>query len=244
MFGNGFCGQRRKRAERLTYGLFSGDPMAGWLFISALEGRVTFGGLTLAGNRPWSLMLGLRLRHQGAFSCWPRAGAGLRLFTRWMSCLEAQHCHGPVAGTSKPERQHLPPSPAGLHPLGLEVTTESLHSWPGSHLWEDGAGCTVHLLPGGGESSDQGLGQARQAGPLETRNQTAEDGDFASPRPPYVFVSLIPLMVGDTGFPKACAATTTRSLTLSVPKASESRFSWGTRVRDAQTAYIVSTLLL
>lgn len=133
-------------------------------------------------------MLGLRLRHQGAFSCWPRAGALYQM---------DELPRGPglswTSGRDIRAREAAPSAqPSGFTSLGAggHNRVTSFLAWESAlGGWGRAARSTSFLERG---VIDQGLGQARPAGPLETRNQTAEDGDFASPRPPSVFVSLTP----------------------------------------------------
>lgn len=129
MFGNGFHGQRRRRVECPTYGFFPGDSVAGWLFVSVFDGRVTVGGLILARK------LALVTRPRGGLTAFPapRAERG-RAAQRWTSCLEARRpegrgwVHGGDAGTRwgcggdtwarVTGRRAAPSAASGSHPRG------------------------------------------------------------------------------------------------------------------------------
>lgn len=126
MFGNGFHGQRRKRAECPTYG-FSGGSVAGWLFVSVLGGPER----PLVAS-PWPGNCPLVPCPRGGWTAFPAPGA------RW--------------GPGRAEMDELPGGPAPGHggrshrkkgstfrrprftSTRPEVTPQSLYSWPGGHL--------------------------------------------------------------------------------------------------------------
>lgn len=121
------------------------------------------------------------------------------------------------AGKAAPSTQ-----PSGFTSLG--AGGDKHHFILGLGITIGGWGKGAWLAPfwsGEGDPAEQGLGQARQVGPLETLKQAAEDGDLAPPHLPSVCVSLIP----PPTWWEACAATTTSSLrhgALSDPKCLES----------------------
>lgn len=192
--GDTIRGQRRPRALCPTYGLFSGDPVAGWLSVSAPEGR---------DKRPL------------VASLWPETAPGRSR----VGCSETDELPGGPAvlgpgPTSKPLR-HLVPSPAVYFPWG-GVTTESLSAWPGGHLWEGGGvrglfleghhWIRVSAWPGQTATRRHGA-RLQRTGDCVPRPTRSVAGQGSGPR----CVSSRGVGAGAV-FPKAPAATPTRSL--------------------------------
>lgn len=168
-FGNGFHGQRRKRAECPTYG-FSGDSVAGWLFVSVLGGPER----PLVAS-PWPGNCPLVPRPRGRQTAFPALGA------RWgPGCAEMDELLGGPAprhgGRSHRKKGSTFRRPRFTSPRP-EVTPQSLNSWPGVGEGRGGAlaasplgtprlcvlGAVPFTSPAPRWPRDAGLPQARSA---------------------------------------------------------------------------------
>lgn len=205
-FGNGFHGRRRKMAKCLTYGLFSGDPVAGWLLISALEGPSV--ASPWPGNCPWSLMLGVRA--PGPSPAVSELRAGLTEAVHRVDELPG----GPVLSWTGGRLGHqshkdstFPRSP-GLHPLGLGIT---MH-----HLILSLRVTSGRLGRGTRTSFFLEWGVIRLGSPTGHTEPAAEDREAPGLTPlPAVYVSLIVFpqdMVGKGWFPQGSCCHPASSL--------------------------------